>query len=422
MNQKTANQESTLSLDEGKPAGFWERALCRQLKKIDRGYLSLSVGNHTQQMGTVSDGTISANIEVHNPAFFRKTCLGGSLGVADSYADGDWDTNDLVAVFRLFLQNQEVMDGMESGWASLLNRIARWGYLLSQKNTRKGSRKNIALHYDLGNDFYELMLDPTMTYSCGIFNSPECTLEEASLAKYDRIIDQLDIQPHHHVLEIGCGWGGFAHRLAERTEAKLTATTISDRQYEYARERIEQAGVHDRISIVKQDYRDLVGQFDRIVSIEMIEAVGHEFLPTYFSQISDLLVSDGAAMIQGITMPDHRYTQYLKEVDYIRTRVFPGSCVPSASAMIEAAVKKSDLRPADLHDFGYHYSRTLREWRIRFLENEEAIKELGYDEHFRRAWLYYLCYCEAGFEEGYTGDIHLLLAKPECKLSRGFPQ
>jgi cyclopropane-fatty-acyl-phospholipid synthase len=422
MNQKTANQESTLSLDEGKPAGFWERALCRQLKKIDRGYLSLSVGNHTQQMGTVSDGTISANIEVHNPAFFRKTCLGGSLGVADSYADGDWDTNDLVAVFRLFLQNQEVMDGMESGWASLLNRIARWGYLLSQKNTRKGSRKNIALHYDLGNDFYELMLDPTMTYSCGIFNSPECTLEEASLAKYDRIIDQLDIQPHHHVLEIGCGWGGFAHRLAERTEAKLTATTISNRQFEYAQDRIQKAGFHDRISIVKQDYRDLTGHFDRVVSIEMIEAVGHEFLPTYFSQISDLLVSDGAAMIQGITMPDHRYTQYLKEVDYIRTRVFPGSCVPSASAMIEAAVKKSDLRPADLHDFGYHYSRTLREWRIRFLENEEAIKELGYDDHFRRAWLYYLCYCEAGFEEGYTGDIHLLLAKPASKLSRGFPQ
>ena len=422
MNQKTANQESTLSLDEGKPAGFWERALCTQLKKITRGCLTLQAGNQTQQMGTVSDGTISANIEVHNPAFFRKTCLGGSLGVADSYADGDWDTNDLVAVFRLFLQNQEVMDGMESGWASLLNRIARWGYLLSQKNTRKGSRKNIALHYDLGNDFYELMLDPTMTYSCGIFNSPECTLEEASLAKYDRIIDQLDIQPHHHVLEIGCGWGGFAHRLAERTEAKLTATTISNRQFEYAQDRIQKAGFHDRISIVKQDYRDLVGQFDRIVSIEMIEAVGHEFLPTYFSQISDLLVSDGAAMIQGITMPDHRYSQYLKEVDYIRTRVFPGSCVPSASAMIEAAVKKSDLRPADLHDFGYHYSRTLREWRMRFLENEEEIKKLGYDDHFRRAWIYYLCYCEAGFEEGYTGDIHLLLAKPASKLSRGFPQ
>ena len=422
MNNQPVEQTSQFTLSENGNAGFWERTLLGQLKKIDQGSLSIKMGKRQLTLGTPSGNHISADIEITNKSFFRKTCLGGSLGVADSYADGDWDTKDLVAVFRLFLQNQDVMDGMESGWASLLNRVARWTYMLSQKNTRKGSRKNIALHYDLGNDFYELMLDPTMTYSCGIFASAESTLEQASLAKYDRIIDKLEIQPHHQVLEIGCGWGGFAHRLAERTQAQLTATTISDRQHEYAQERIKKAGFNDRISIIKKDYRDLVGQFDRIVSIEMIEAVGHEFLPSYFSQISDLLLPTGAAMIQGITMPDHRYTQYLKEVDYIRTRVFPGSCVPSASAMIAAAAKDSDLRPADLHDFGYHYSRTLREWRLRFLENENQIKKLGYDEHFRRAWLYYLSYCEAGFEEGYTGDIHLLLAKPECKLCRGFPQ
>ena len=422
MNNQPVEQTNQFTLSENGNAGFWERTLLGQLKKIDQGSLSIKMGKRQLTLGTPSSDHISAEIEITNKSFFRKTCLGGSLGVADSYADEDWETKDLVGVFRLFLQNQDVMDGMESGWASLLNRMARWSYMLSQKNTRKGSRKNIALHYDLGNDFYELMLDPTMTYSCGIFASVESTLEQASLAKYDRIIDQLDIQPHHHVLEIGCGWGGFAHRLAEKTEAKLTATTISDRQFEYAQNRIQKNGFEDRVSIIKKDYRDLVGQFDRIVSIEMIEAVGHEFLPSYFSQISDLLLPDGAAMIQGITMPDHRYTQYLKEVDYIRTRVFPGSCVPSASAMIAAAVKDSDLRPADLHDFGYHYSRTLREWRLRFLENENQIKKLGYDEHFRRAWLYYLSYCEAGFEEGYTGDIHLLLAKPECKLCRGFPQ
>lgn len=422
MTEKKAKQETKLANSETSQNGFWKRALLSQLKKIDRGSLTVETNNGTQQLGSPSQNRISAMIQVTNSDFFRKACLGGSLGVADSYAEGDWKTDDLVSVFRLFLQNQDVMDGMESGWASLLNRVARWGYLIGQKNTIKGSRKNIALHYDLGNDFYELMLDPTMTYSCGIFNSPESTLEEASLAKYDRIIDQLDIQPHHHILEIGCGWGGFADRLAQRTQAKLTATTISDRQFEYAQNRIQKNGFEDRVSIIKKDYRDLVGQFDRIVSIEMIEAVGHEFLPGYFSKISDLLLSNGAAMIQGITMPDHRYRQYLKEVDYIRTRVFPGSCVPSASAMIEAAVKNSDLRPADLHDFGYHYSRTLREWRLRFLDNEKSIKELGYDEHFRRAWIYYLCYCEAGFEEGYTGDIHLLLAKPECKLARGFPQ
>ena len=422
MNNQPVEQTSQFTLSENGNAGFWERTLLCQLKKIDQGSLSIKMGKRQLTLGTPSSDHISADIEITNKSFFRKTCLGGSLGVADSYADGDWETKDLVGVFRLFLQNQDVMDGMESGWASLLNRMARWSYMLSQKNTRKGSRKNIALHYDLGNDFYELMLDPTMTYSRGIFASVKSTLEQASLAKYDRIIDQLDIQPHHQVLEIGCGWGGFAHRLAEKTEAKLTATTISDRQFEYAQNRIQKNGFEDRVSIIKKDYRDLVGQFDRIVSIEMIEAVGHEFLPAYFSKISDLLLPTGAAMIQGITMPDHRYTQYLKEVDYIRTRVFPGSCVPSASAMIAAAVKDSDLRPADLHDFGYHYSRTLREWRLRFLENENQIKKLGYDEHFRRAWLYYLSYCEAGFEEGYTGDIHLLLAKPECKLCRGFPQ
>ena len=422
MTEKTAKQETDLTISESSKNGFWERIFLSQLKKIDRGSLIIEKNNFRHQVGSPSSERISATIQIKNSAFFRKACLGGSLGVADSYAEGDWETNDLVSVFRLFLQNQEVMDGIESGWASLLNRVARWGYLMGQKNTIKGSRKNIALHYDLGNDFYELMLDPTMTYSCGIFKSSDSTLEDASLAKYDRIIDKLEIQPHHQVLEIGCGWGGFADRLAQRTQAQLTATTISDRQFEYAQNRIKKLGYDDRISIIKKDYRDLFGQFDRIVSIEMIEAVGHEFLPSYFSKISDLLLPNGAAMIQGITMPDHRYGQYLKEVDYIRTRVFPGSCVPSASAMIEAAVKKSNLRPAALHDFGYHYSRTLREWRLRFLENEESIKELGYDEHFRRAWLYYLCYCEAGFEEGYTGDIHLLLAKPECKLARGFPQ
>jgi cyclopropane-fatty-acyl-phospholipid synthase len=420
MSKQTASHQSDVSLRENKKIGFWENLFFKQLRLIDVGCLSISNHRGTETFGHSESNKISAEIKINNPVFYRKACLGGSLGVADSYADGDWETPDLVSVFRLFLQNQDVMDGMESGWASLLNKFARWAYVLGQKNTRKGSKKNIALHYDLGNDFYELMLDPTMTYSCGYFNSPKSTLEEASIAKYDRIIDQLDIQNHHHVLEIGCGWGGFAQRLAQRTKAKLTATTISDRQFEYAQDRIQKNGFADRISIIKQDYRDLVGNFDRIVSIEMIEAVGHEFLPEYFSKISDLLLSNGAALIQGITMPDHRYRQYLKEVDYIRTRVFPGSCVPSASAMIEAAVKDSNLRPASLNDFGYHYSRTLREWRLQFLKNEQEIRKLGYSDHFRRAWIYYLCYCEAGFEEGYTGDIHLLLAKPECMLGRGF--
>ena len=420
MNKQATESSSELTLKSSSKRGFFERALLSKLSEISSGTLMVQTPSKAHAFGQGKG--LQAELLVKNKDFFRKACLGGSLGVADSYAAGDWTTNDLVLLFRLFLQNQEVMDGMEGGWATLLNKIARWGYALSQKNTIKGSRKNIALHYDLGNDFYELMLDPTMTYSCGIFATPETTLEEASLAKYDRIIDQLEIKAGHHLLEIGCGWGGFAHRLAERTDARLTATTISEQQYVYALERIRKNGWDDRIKVVKQDYRNLSGEFDRVVSIEMIEAVGHEYLPGYFSKISELLAPDGAALIQGITMPDHRYEQYLKEVDYIRTRVFPGSCVPSASAMIAAAVKRSDLRPAALHDFGYHYARTLREWRLRFKQNEEKIIALGYDDSFRRAWEYYLCYCEAGFEEGYTGDIHLLLAKPACKLARGFPE
>jgi len=397
-------------------AGFFERIFTAQLGKAEIGSLKLSTSSNNYIFGQAAKDGIQAEVSVLNPCFFRKACLGGSLGVADSYAEGDWQSTDLVSVFRFFLQNQDIMDGMEGGWATILNKFAHLTLQISQKNTLQGSRKNIALHYDLGNDFYELMLDPTMTYSCGIFETEKTTLEEASLAKYDRIIEQLKIEPHHRVLEIGCGWGGFAQRLAEKTEAHLTATTISNRQFEYAQKRVKGS---PQVEVIKKDYRDLTGSFDRIVSIEMIEAVGHEYLPTYFSKIAKLLSRDGAAMIQGITMPDHRYQQYLKEVDYIRTRVFPGSCVPSASAMIAAAVKDSDLRPAGLFDFGYHYARTLREWRLRFQENEKQIINLGYDDHFRRAWIYYLCYCEAGFEEGYTGDIHLLLAKPSSKLGRG---
>jgi cyclopropane-fatty-acyl-phospholipid synthase len=414
--------ESTPSAGSPKrKAGFFESMLIGQLQKIKTGSLIMHHAGREHRFGS-SDVQSPIEFEVTNPDFFRKVCLGGSLGVADSYAAGDWQTHDLVSFFRLFLQNLEVMDGMEGGWAAVLNKFARWAYLISQKNTVKGSRRNIALHYDLGNDFYELMLDPTMTYSCGIFANQDTTLEEASLAKYDRIIEQLEIKDGQNVLEIGCGWGGFAKRLMETTGAKWTGTTISQQQYNYAKEIIEQGNWEDRATLLQEDYRNLQGSYDRIVSIEMIEAVGHEYLPTYFSKISDLLANNGAAMVQAITMPDHRYGQYLKEVDYIRTRVFPGSCVPSISAMVSAVSKKSDLRPTGIHDIGYHYARTLREWRMQFLANEEEIKKLGYDDSFRRAWIYYLCYCEAGFEEGYTGDIHLLLTKPNATVGKGFPQ
>ena len=422
MNEQGTKSVHSMSVEEARKSGFFERMLLSRLGKMSSGSLLIKKLDQVNVLGKSTGKGISAEIMVSNPVFFRKACLGGSLGVADSYADGDWNTPDLVKVFRLFLQNQEVMDAMESGWARILNYLARFAYALGKRNTLQGSRRNIALHYDLGNEFYESFLDRSMTYSCGIFESPKHDLEQASIAKYDRIIDQLEIQDHHEVLEIGCGWGGFVQRFAQRCQATLTATTISDNQFEYTVKKIKANQLEKRIKVIKLDYRNLKGKFDRIVSIEMIEAVGHEFLPTYFSKISELLHSDGAALIQGITMPDNRYDKYLKEVDYIRTKVFPGSCVPSASAMISAAVKNSDLRPTRLTDFGYHYARTLREWRIRFKEQEAKIIKLGFDEHFLKAWEYYLSYCEAGFEEGYTGDVHLLLNKPGCRIARGFPQ
>ena len=417
MSEKTSTRRNSLSLTSYKKAGLFEKIFVGQMKKIQRGELEISTDHGLWKLGENSSDAPKASLVVKNSSFFRKACLGGSLGAADSYAKGDWDSNDLVALFQLFLQNMEVLDDMEQGFARLFNKFARWVYEIGYKNTVKGSRRNISLHYDLGNEFFELILDPTMTYSCAFFDSPEATLEEAQIAKYDRILEQLDVQKGQHLLEIGTGWGGFAIRAVEKTGCKVTTTTISEKQLEFAQTRVSERKLDDRIKIVKQDYRKLEGQFDRVVSIEMIEAVGHEYLPTYFSKIAQVLKKNGAALIQAITMPDDRYLGYLKNVDYIRARVFPGSCVPSLSAIREAVGKASDMKLVGMKDIGNHYVHTLKKWRESFNSNLNEIRSLGYEEDFLRSWEYYLCYCEAGFKESYTGDLHLLLTKPSCTLS-----
>ena len=420
MIDQSHTQNPPAELMEKKKMGVFESILHRRFNRIEKGQLKIYSSAGLTTYGDCSAGEPEACIEVRNQDFFRKACLGGNLGVADSHADGDWDSPDLVALFTLLLRNMRVLDSMERGITSILGRIALWTYQLTMRNTPDGSRRNISLHYDLGNEFFQLMLDSTMTYSCGIFESENTTLEEASLAKYDRILDQLEVTAGTHILEIGCGWGGFAIRAAEKYGCKVTALTISQRQFEFAQKRVREAGLSDRVEIVLKDYRHIQGEYDRVVSIEMVEAVGHNYLPVYFSRISELLRDDGAAMIQAITMPDYRYEGYLKRVDYIRSRVFPGSCVPSVSALVEAAVEDSDLRPARLEDFGYQYKRTLQEWRNRFIQNKDAVQSLGHTDRFIRDWEYYLCYCEAGFSEGYTSDVHLLLTKPACRIARGF--
>lgn len=359
---------------------------------------------------------LAADLLVAQPDFYRTLALGGELGAARAYMDGHWQSSRLTELFRILLRNTELVDGLEGSFALVAGAASRLRHLLN-RNTRSGSRKNILAHYDLGNDFFALFLDPTRTYSCGIFDQPAATLEQASIAKLDRICRKLSLRPGDSVVEIGTGWGSFAIHAATRYGCRVTTTTISEQQFEYVRERIRALGLEDRVTLMRRDYRDLKGRFDKLVSIEMIEAVGHEYLPRFFGKCSQLLDADGAMLIQAITMPDQRYAQYLKSSDFIRRYIFPGSCVPSLSAMTDAVRQNTDLSLAHLEDIGPHYATTLRRWRERFIQNLDSVRELGYPSEFQRMWLYYLHYCEAGFAERYLGTLQLLYQKPRCRMA-----
>jgi cyclopropane-fatty-acyl-phospholipid synthase len=288
----------------------------------------------------------------------------------------------------------------------------RWLENSLRRNTRFGSRRNIAAHYDLNNDFFAQFLDPTMTYSCGIFESAEATMEAASLAKYECACRTLNLSTDDHLLEIGSGWGGLAVYAAKQFGCRVTTATVSREQYHYARQRIRAEGLDAKITLLLRDYRDLEGQFDKLVSIEMIEAVGHEFLPKYFRCCARLLRPGGTFFLQSITMPDQRYDRYRKSVDFVQRYIFPGGCVPSFDAIARAMETASDLQLVETEDFAAHYARTLQLWRERFFENIDTIRALGFTERLIRAWHYYLCYCEAGFREQRIGLAHLLLEKP----------
>jgi cyclopropane-fatty-acyl-phospholipid synthase len=304
-----------------------------------------------------------------------------------------------------------VMEDLDRGWSRLTAPVHRFSHIL-RRNTQRGSRKNIVAHYDLGNDFYGLFLDDTWTYSCGIFERDDSSLTEASTAKYERICRKLRLRPEHHLVEIGSGWGGFAMHAAGRYGCRVTTTTISEQQFEMARRRIQEAGLSERVEVVKEDYRNLTGRFDRLVSIEMIEAVGHQYLETFFAACSRLLKEDGLMALQAITMGDHVFDRHKHDVDFIKRYIFPGSCIPSITAMNRAASRRTDLRLYHLEDITPHYARTLREWRRRFFTNIEQVKEMGFPDMFIRMWEFYLCYCEAGFTERYIGDVQMIFAKP----------
>jgi cyclopropane-fatty-acyl-phospholipid synthase len=303
---------------------------------------------------------------------------------------------------------------MDSGLALVsapLRRLLHW----LNRNSPEGSRRNIAAHYDLGNDLFRLFLDETMAYSCGIFETPQSTLREASLAKFDAVCRKLDLRPGERVVEIGTGWGGLAVHAAKHYGVHVTTTTISREQHAYAAELVAREGLEDSVTLLLEDYRDLEGTYDKLVSIEMIEAVGHRYLDTYLAKVSSLLAPHGAALVQAITLQDQFYEQALKTVDFIQRFIFPGSFIPSVAVILDAMRRATDLKLFHLEDIGPHYATTLRAWRDRFMARLDEVRALGYPDEFIRMWEFYLCYCEGGFLERQLGDVHLLFTKPRCR-------
>ena len=351
---------------------------------------------------------------MHDPRFYYYVVLGGSLGAAEAYIRGYWDSLDLTAAMRVLACNAAVLSRVEKGIPRLLQRLGVLVYRL-HKNSRAGSKRNIAAHYDLSNKFFSLMLDPTMTYSSGIFNSPATSLAEASIEKYDRICRKLQLSRADHVLEIGTGWGGFAEHAARNYGCHVTTTTISEQQYAYAARRFSEASLDDRVTLLKEDYRDLSGKYDKLVSIEMIEAVGEKFLPGFFAKCSDLLHSDGMMLLQAITIPDHRYDRYRKSLDFIQHYIFPGGFLPSMGKITDSLCRRADLSFVQAEDFGLHYARTLAGWRNNFWNQIAKVRSLGFDDRFIRMWHYYLAFCEAGFYERQIGVSQILLTKPLCR-------
>jgi cyclopropane-fatty-acyl-phospholipid synthase len=395
-------------------AAPWRSLVQPRLAGIREGLLTLREQGAGTTFGRPAPDGLAAQVEVKHARFWRRVATGGTLGAAESYADGDWDTPDLTALVRLVVRNVSALDGLEGGMAVLRRPLDAVRHLV-RRNTRSGSRRNITEHYDLGDEFFEAMLDPTMTYSCGIFERPGATLEEASLAKIDRLCRLLRLGPADHLLEIGSGWGALAVHAASRYGCRVTTTTLSANQLARARRRVAEAGLPERVTVLHADYRDLSGKFDKLVSVEMLEAVGADYYPTFFGKCASLLSSEGVMALQTITIADHRYAQHLSSVDFIKRHVFPGSNIPSLTALLAAATRASDLTLRHMDDIGPHYARTLACWRENLARHAAAVASFA-DPRFLRLWHYYLCYCEAGFAERYLGDAQLLFTRPLARI------
>ena len=398
---------------------LWRAAARALLGQIRYGSLTVVDRSDSRRARrwTFGSGAPAAQIELRDPGFW-KALMRGSRGLAESYAEGLWDTPDLVAVIRLAARNAIVIDRVRQYTAPLWTPQQRLRALL-RRNNRTRNRRDIAAHYDLGNELFQRMLDPTMSYSCALFEREGMTLQQASEAKLDRVCDQLELTPADHVIEIGTGWGGFAVHAAATRGCRVTTTTISAEQHAYAVARVAQAGLQDRVTVLRSDYRDLRGGYDKLVSIEMIEAVGWQHIGTFFQRCSRLLHPHGAMLLQAITIDDRAYEVEKASRSFIKDYIFPGGCLPSMEVISRNVARRTDLQLVGLHDLTSSYVTTLRRWRENFIAHRDELDALGYDEHFRRLWTLYLAYCEAGFAERRICDVQLLLAKPRWSAASG---
>ena len=409
-----------LSSSSGRINMLLRKAMLDKFACLENAVLTIKDPLGEFVLGSEGADGLSARIEVLDMSFYRQVALGGSIGAAESYMDQYWQANDLCRVIQIFVRNRDLLNSMESGLAILANQLLKvWHF--SNRNSQQGSRRNIAAHYDLGNELFALFLDQHSMYSSATFYHPDLSLEDASTAKLERICQKLHLQPDDHILEIGTGWGGFAIYAAKNYGCHITTTTISKEQYQAAQQRVIDAGVADRVTILMEDYRHLQGRYDKLVSIEMIEAVGHHYLDTYLKQCAALLKPNGLALIQAITIEDSYYYQALKSVDFIKRYIFPGSFIPCVSAIVASAARSSDLRLINLEDQGESYALTLNHWRKRFLAALDQVRAQGYNEEFIRMWEFYLCYCEGGFKEKSISNVQLLLAKPGNRRPQWLP-
>lgn len=391
----------------------WAKDLLhRQFQQLQVGELELNDDTSLRFGKPHADFSYPVQLTINDEQFYSDIVFGGSVGAAEAYMAGYWHCSNLVDLVRLLVRNRPVLEGLNQGHFSWVTQHLRKAVHALHRNTLTGSRRNIAAHYDLGNDFFQLFLDDKMMYSCAYFEQPETSLNEASFAKLERICQKLQLKQSDSVIEIGAGWGGFAIHAASRYGCHVTTTTISQQQYDLAKARIHAAGLDNRITLLFQDYRDLKGSYDKLVSIEMVEAIGHQYYQTYFEQCANLLKPHGLCLIQAITIVDQQFVQARDRVDFIKRHIFPGSCIPAITALLNAATQRSDLNLINLEEIGPHYALTLRHWREAFMSQLDAVRQQGYSEAFINMWEFYLAYCEGAYRERAIGNAWMLFAKP----------